>query len=155
MEVGLHQGSTISPYLFALIHDELSRGIQEIIPWCLIFACDIVLVAESAKGLNNKLESWKESLEDNGLRCWRITKALADRVEIAELRMLRWTCGKTMLDMILNEVFRAILEVEIIIYKMKKGRLRWFGHVKRRLQTTQYGESKTLLVDGLEEWIDQ
>nr|GEU73762.1 retrovirus-related Pol polyprotein LINE-1 [Tanacetum cinerariifolium] len=38
MDVGLHQGSAISPYLFALILDELSRGIQESIPWCLIFA---------------------------------------------------------------------------------------------------------------------
>nr|GEV71796.1 ribonuclease H-like domain-containing protein [Tanacetum cinerariifolium] len=49
VDVGLHQGSTISPCLFALILDELSRGIQEDIPWCLIFADDIVLVSESAK----------------------------------------------------------------------------------------------------------
>ncbi|GJV70807.1 DNA polymerase [Tanacetum coccineum] len=71
VEVGLHQGSTISPYLFALILDKLSRGIQEDIPWCLIFADDIVLVSESAKGLNNKLENWREALEDNGLRVSR------------------------------------------------------------------------------------
>ena len=56
MEVGLHQGSAISPYLFALILDELSRGVQEGIPWCKIFADDIVLVAELAEGLNNRLE---------------------------------------------------------------------------------------------------
>nr|GEX41040.1 retrovirus-related Pol polyprotein LINE-1 [Tanacetum cinerariifolium] len=31
----LHQGSAISPYLFTLILDELSRGIQENIPWCM------------------------------------------------------------------------------------------------------------------------
>nr|GEW06451.1 ribonuclease H-like domain, reverse transcriptase, RNA-dependent DNA polymerase [Tanacetum cinerariifolium] len=36
-----------------------------------------------------------------------ITKALAFRVEVAELRMLRWTCGKTMVDMISNEVFNT------------------------------------------------
>ncbi|GKG50351.1 retrovirus-related pol polyprotein LINE-1, partial [Tanacetum coccineum] len=52
----LHQGSAINPYLFALILDELSREIQEDIPWCLIFADDIVLVSESAKGLNMRLE---------------------------------------------------------------------------------------------------
>nr|GFB65668.1 hypothetical protein [Tanacetum cinerariifolium] len=33
VDVGLHQGSAISPYLFALILDELSKEIQEDIPW--------------------------------------------------------------------------------------------------------------------------
>ncbi|GKG26428.1 hypothetical protein Tco_0399574 [Tanacetum coccineum] len=37
-----------------------------------------------------------------GSECWPITKALANRVEVAELRMPRWTCGKTLLDMIPN-----------------------------------------------------
>nr|GEY25438.1 hypothetical protein [Tanacetum cinerariifolium] len=173
----------------------------------LIFADDIALVSESAEGLNNRLENWREALEDNGLRvsrekteylrcdfgkveiahneevdirigdkilqpmesfgyygsmihisgriedvshciktawlkwraargvicdrniprklkgkfykvairpsmlygseCWPITKALANRIEVAKLRMLRWTCGKTMLDMIPNGVYRA------------------------------------------------
>nr|GEY35284.1 retrovirus-related Pol polyprotein LINE-1 [Tanacetum cinerariifolium] len=100
VEVGLHLGSIISPYLFNLILDELSRGIQKDIPWCMIFADDIVLIAESVKGLNNRLESWRKALEDNSLRvaikpamlygseCWPITKAQATTVEVAELRML-------------------------------------------------------------------
>nr|GEZ40761.1 hypothetical protein [Tanacetum cinerariifolium] len=71
VKVGLHQGSAISPYLFTLIIDELSRGIQENIPWCMIFADIIVLIAESAEGLNNKIERWREALEDNGLRVSR------------------------------------------------------------------------------------
>ncbi|GJV69188.1 retrovirus-related pol polyprotein LINE-1 [Tanacetum coccineum] len=126
------KGSAISPYLFALILDELSRGIQEDIPWCMIFADDIMLVSESAEGLNDRLENWREALEANGLRmlqpkesfrylgsmmhksrridedvahrikaawlkpamlygseCWPIIKALANRMEVAELRMLR------------------------------------------------------------------
>ncbi|GJV07036.1 hypothetical protein Tco_1344692 [Tanacetum coccineum] len=70
-----------------------------------------------------------------GSECWPITKALANRMEVAELRMLRWTCGKTMLDMIPNGVYRAELEVETIINKMREGRLRWFGHVRRRPQS--------------------
>nr|GFD04777.1 polyprotein, putative [Tanacetum cinerariifolium] len=57
VEVGLHQGSAISPYLFSLILDELSRGIQRNIPWSMVFADDIVLVAESADALNMRLES--------------------------------------------------------------------------------------------------
>ncbi|GKC88561.1 craniofacial development protein 2, partial [Tanacetum coccineum] len=56
VDVGLHQGSAISPYLFALILDELMKGIQESIPWCLIFADDIVLISETPEGLNGRLE---------------------------------------------------------------------------------------------------
>ncbi|GJR28853.1 retrovirus-related pol polyprotein LINE-1 [Tanacetum coccineum] len=225
VDVGLHQGSAISPYLFALILDELSREIQEDIPWCLIFADDIVLVSESAEGLNMRLEDWRKALEDNGLRvsregeilqpkesfrylgsilhksgridedvsnrikaawlkwraatgvlcdrkvplklkgkfyrvairpamlygseCWPITKALANRVEVAELRMLRWTCGRTLLDMIPNGVYRALLEVETIINKMREGRLRWFGHVRRRPQSSPVRRVEALVVDGL------
>ncbi|GJR63949.1 hypothetical protein Tco_0010014 [Tanacetum coccineum] len=62
--------------------------------------------------------------------------------------MLRSTYGKTMLDMIPNGVSRAELDVDAIIYKMKEGRLRWFGHVKRRLQTTLVRRVEALLVDG-------
>nr|GEV02828.1 ataxia telangiectasia mutated family protein [Tanacetum cinerariifolium] len=279
VEVGLHQGSTISPYLFALILDELSIGIQEDIPWCLIFADDIALVLESAKGLSNRLVNWREALEDNGLRgiakvaltcfewalgcnsgldssrgveesehreeteylrcdfgkveithnaevdirvedkilqpkesfrylgsmihksgridedvshhikmawlkwrvatgaicdrniplklkgkfyrvairpsmlygseCWPITKSLANRMEVAELRMLRWTCGKTMLDMIPNEVYRAELEVVTIINKMREGRLRWFRYVRRRPQSAPVRRVEALVVDGV------
>ncbi|GJT31504.1 hypothetical protein Tco_0921923 [Tanacetum coccineum] len=61
-------GSAISPYLFALILDELSRGIQESIPWCLIFSNDIALVSDMPKGLNERLKQWRETLEDKGLR---------------------------------------------------------------------------------------
>ncbi|XP_071703873.1 uncharacterized protein [Rutidosis leptorrhynchoides] len=71
IEVGLHQGSVLSPFLFALIIYELSRGIQENIPWCLIFADDIVLVSESKNELNSRLEQWREALEQNGLRISR------------------------------------------------------------------------------------
>nr|GEY08475.1 hypothetical protein [Tanacetum cinerariifolium] len=52
-------------------------------------------------------------------------------MEVAEMRMLRWTCGKTILDMILNGAFRRNLQVATIVNKMREGRLRWFGHVKR------------------------
>ncbi|XP_071688575.1 uncharacterized protein [Rutidosis leptorrhynchoides] len=57
-EVDLHQGSALSPYLFALILDELTKRIQDNIPWCLIFADDIVLVSDSQDELNRRLEQW-------------------------------------------------------------------------------------------------
>ncbi|GKD49866.1 hypothetical protein Tco_1278842 [Tanacetum coccineum] len=84
-----------------------------------------------------------------GSECWRIMKAQADRVEVVELRMLRWTCDKTMLDRIPNGVFRAVLEVESIISQMREGRLRWFRHVKIRSQSTPVRRVEELVVDGL------
>ncbi|GKB01880.1 hypothetical protein Tco_0829924 [Tanacetum coccineum] len=80
--------------------------------------------------------------------CWPITKALANKVEVAELRMLRWTYGKTMVDMIPNGVFRAELDVDSIIDKIREGRLRWFGHVKRRPQSALVRRVEALVVEG-------
>jgi hypothetical protein len=67
----LHQGSTSSPYLFALVMDEVTRDIQGDIPWCMLFVDDVVLVDESREGVNRKLELWKHTLESKGFRLSR------------------------------------------------------------------------------------
>jgi hypothetical protein len=54
INIGLYQGSTLSPYLFALVIDEVTRNIQDI-PWCMLFVDDVVLVDESWEGVNRKL----------------------------------------------------------------------------------------------------
>ena len=33
--IGLHQGSSLSPYLFALVVDELNSHIKDDSPWCM------------------------------------------------------------------------------------------------------------------------
>ena len=72
--VGLHQGSILSPFLFAIILDELSKSIWETVPWCMLFADNIVLVAETGEEANVKLEEWKAVLEGKGLRISRTKK---------------------------------------------------------------------------------
>ena len=57
--VGLNQGFALSPYLFALVMDELTKHMQDKIPWCILFADDIVLVAETKVKVNAKLELWR------------------------------------------------------------------------------------------------
>jgi hypothetical protein len=71
IKIGLHQGSTLSPYLFPLVMDEVIRDMQEDIPWCMLFADDMVLVDESREGVNRKLELWKHTLESKGFRLRR------------------------------------------------------------------------------------
>ncbi|KAH1204730.1 Retrovirus-related Pol polyprotein from type-1 retrotransposable element R2 [Glycine max] len=67
----LHQGSTLSPYLFTLILDVLTEQIQEIAPRCMLFADDIVLLGESREELNERLKTWRRALETHGFRLSR------------------------------------------------------------------------------------
>ena len=61
----------MSPYLFALVMDEVTRDIQGDIPWCMLFTDDVVLVDESQARVNRKLELWRQTLESKGFRVSR------------------------------------------------------------------------------------
>ena len=69
--IGLHQGSTLSPFVFTLIMDELTNGIQNELLRCMLFVNNIVLIDEIREGVNGKLERWTHSLEWRGLRVSR------------------------------------------------------------------------------------
>ena len=66
--IELQQGSALSPFLFAIVMDELTRANQDEIPWCMLFADDIVLVDEMRAGIHAKLELCRETLECRGFR---------------------------------------------------------------------------------------
>ncbi|KAL3363598.1 hypothetical protein AABB24_012720 [Solanum stoloniferum] len=71
VEMGLHQGSVLSPFLFAVVMDELTRSIQEKVPWCMLFADDIELIDETRDRVNARLEVWRQTLESKGFRLSR------------------------------------------------------------------------------------
>ncbi|XP_071713050.1 uncharacterized protein [Rutidosis leptorrhynchoides] len=149
IEVGLHQGSALSPFLFALIIDELSRGIQENIPWCLIFADDIVLVSESKNELNSRLEQWREALEQNGLRISR------QKTEYLRCDFVRTedeqNVGESISigDQTLHPQESENLGVRSITDKLREERLRWYGHVMRRPHSAPVRRVEALTVDGV------
>ena len=49
--------------------DDLTRAIQDEIPWYIIF--DIALVDETRDRVNVKLELWRQNLESRGFRLSR------------------------------------------------------------------------------------
>ncbi|XP_057518346.1 uncharacterized protein LOC130799260 [Amaranthus tricolor] len=62
-KIGLHQGSALSPFIFTVIMEEISESIWEKVPWYMLFADDIVLVAETKEEFSNKLDEWRKVLK--------------------------------------------------------------------------------------------
>ncbi|VFQ95415.1 unnamed protein product [Cuscuta campestris] len=67
-----------------------------------------------------------------GAECCAAKKTHVRRLHAAEMRMLRWMCGKTRLDRISNEVIRRQVGMSPVEVKLREARLRWFGHVRWR-----------------------
>ncbi|XP_078151892.1 uncharacterized protein LOC144547176 [Carex rostrata] len=65
--------------------DEVTRDIQGEIPWCMLFANDVVLIDESRIGVDRQLELWRHTLESKGFRLSR-TKTEYMRCEFSVVR---------------------------------------------------------------------
>ena len=60
VKVGVHKGSVLSPLLFIIVSEALSREFREGLPIELLYADDLVSVAESEELLIEKLRKWKK-----------------------------------------------------------------------------------------------
>ncbi|KAK3564131.1 hypothetical protein QTP86_007801 [Hemibagrus guttatus] len=227
VEVGLHQGSALSPFLFAIVMDQLSEEVRQESPWTMMFADDIVICSESREQVEENLERWRFALERRGMKVsgskteymcvneregsgtvrlqgeevkkvqefkylgstvqsngecgkevkkrvqagwngWRkvwgvlcerkisarikgkvyrtvvrpamlygletvsLRKRQESELEVAELKMLRFSLGVTRLDRVRNEYIRGTAHVGRLGDKVREAKLRWFGHVQRR-----------------------
>ena len=228
VKVGLHQGSTLSPFLFNIVMEVMTDGVREGAPWCMMYADDVVLCAETKVELEQKLEAWRRALEERGIKIsrkmteflklgphedeeeelrlggkrvnqvdhfrylgslvdegadverkinclkqagwkgWRemsgvlcdkkipvklkgkvyktavrlamlygmetlpVKKANETRMNVTEMRMLRWMCGVSREDRIRNENIRGSVKVTELSKKMQEVRLKWYGHMMRR-----------------------
>ena len=229
VKVGLHQGSALSPCLFAMMMDRMTDEIREEAPWTMMFADDIVICSESKEQVEEKLERWRYALERIGMKVnrrkteymcvnerqnnssgtvkmqgeevakvedfkylgstvqsngecgrevkkrvqagwngWRrmsgvicdrrvpakvkgkvykvavrpamlygletlaLTKRQEAEMEVAELKMLRFSLGVTRMDKIRNEYIRGTAQVGKFGEKTREARLRWYGHLLRK-----------------------
>ena len=230
VEVGLHQGSALSPYLFLLLMDVLTQDVRKDVPGSMMFADDIVLCGDDETDMAEYLETWRKALEERGMRIsrpktqlmdfnfgqdngqerepvkilgeelqrvhnfkylgssveepggmateitqrvsatwrnwkrcsgvscdrrmpvklkgkvyktvvrpallygaetWATTRGQEARLEVNEMRMLRWRCGVTRRDKIRNVHIRGTTRVVQASKKITEKRLKWYGHVRR------------------------
>ena len=71
VEVGLHQGSALSPFLFAIVMERFTDEVRQELPWTMMFADDIVICGESRMQVEESLEQWRYALERRGMKVSR------------------------------------------------------------------------------------
>ena len=67
-----------------------------------------------------------------GSETWAIMVEDMQRLERTERMMVRWMCGVRLSDKKASEELLSQLEIESVSVVVRRGRLRWFGHVKRK-----------------------
>ena len=68
VKVGLHQGSVLSSLLFVIVMEMISRELRAGLPLELLYADDLILMADSEESLRDKILKWKSRLEAKGLK---------------------------------------------------------------------------------------
>ena len=95
VRVGVHQGSVLSPLLFIMVMEALSRTFRGGLPLELLYADDLVLLAETVELLKEKILRWKLGLEEKGMRVnMGKTKVMGSRMDAGrETKSGKYPCG--------------------------------------------------------------
>ena len=66
VKVGLHQGSVLSPLLFLIVMEMISRELRAGLPLELLYTDDLILMADSEESLRDQSSSSSIGLLRNG-----------------------------------------------------------------------------------------
>jgi len=95
VKVGMHGGPALSPLLFVTVTEALSREFSVALPWELLYADDLVVIAETEEDLIKRLSEWKDFMENRGMRVnMNKTKVMisGERQKVTQ-NAVRWPCG--------------------------------------------------------------
>ena len=60
VEVGVHQGSVLSPLLFTTVIHHIAQKVETDLPWELFFADDLAIVQETVSKVEDKVDAWND-----------------------------------------------------------------------------------------------
>ena len=94
VKVGVHQGAVLSPLLFVNVLDVVAEDMRRGLPWKLLYADDLVILAESEEELKEYLMAWEECLQGKGLKlnAGKI-KLMKSNKEVRVVKSGRWPCA--------------------------------------------------------------
>ena len=64
----MHQGSGLNPLLFVIVMEAISREFRVALPWELLYADDLAVIAESEEQLIKTINELKDNVESKGMR---------------------------------------------------------------------------------------
>jgi len=64
----MNQGSALSPLLFVIVMEALSREFRVALPWELLNTDDLVVITQTEDDLIKRLNEWKDNVENRGMR---------------------------------------------------------------------------------------
>jgi len=82
-------------------------------------------------------ETWATKVED------------MQRLERAERMMMRWMCGASLKERVRSAELLHRLGIKGVTDVVRRGRLRWFGHVERKSRDDWVTACRELVVDGV------
>jgi len=87
----MHQGSALRPLLFLIVMEAISREFRVALPWDLLYADDLDVIAETEQDLIKRLNEWKDNVENRGMRAnINKTKVMTSG---ERQKAARWPCG--------------------------------------------------------------
>jgi len=95
VKVGMRQGSALSPLLFVIVMEAISRAFRVALPWALQYADDLAVIAETEEEMIKWLNEWKDNVESKGMRVsMNKTKVMisGERQKVRQ-KAVRWPCG--------------------------------------------------------------
>ena len=68
VKVGVHQGSVLSPLLFAIVVDVITENARKGVVNKLLYADDLVMMSANMEDLKERFRNWKDELKRKGLK---------------------------------------------------------------------------------------
>ena len=95
VEVGMHRGSALSPLLFVVVMEAISREFRVALSWELLYADDMAVIAETEDELIKRLNEWKDNVESKGMRV-NMNKnkvMISGKRQKVRQKAVKWPCG--------------------------------------------------------------